>query len=68
MRSYTVLVFFFLAYFTLYNRLQFHPVLTIASGPADFSGGRSGGLVFPSLSEFFTVYCDPYSQTFSHSQ
>ena len=23
--SYTVLVFFFLAYFTLYNRLQFHP-------------------------------------------
>ena len=25
MRSYTVLVFFFLAYFTLYNRLQFHP-------------------------------------------
>ena len=25
----------------------------------DFSGGRSGGLVFPSLSEFSTVYCDP---------
>jgi len=25
MRHYTVLVFFFLAYFTLYNRLQFHP-------------------------------------------
>ena len=25
MCSYTVLVFFFLAYFTLYNRLQFHP-------------------------------------------
>ena len=24
MRQYTVLVFFFLAYFTLYNRLQFH--------------------------------------------
>ena len=24
-REYTVLVFFFLAYFTLYNRLQFHP-------------------------------------------
>ena len=24
MRWYTVLVFFFLAYFTLYNRLQFH--------------------------------------------
>ena len=23
-----------------------------------FSRGRSGGLVFPSLSEFYTVYCD----------
>ena len=29
------------------------PVLTVASWPAsDFSGGRSGGLVFPSLQEF----------------
>ena len=27
-----------------------------------FSGGRSGGLVFPSLSEFSTIYCDPHSQ------
>ena len=26
----------------------------------NFSGGRSGGLLFPSLSEFFTVYCDPH--------
>ena len=25
-----------------------------------FSRGRSGGLVFPSLSEFSTLYCDPY--------
>ena len=25
-----------------------------------FSRGRSGGLVFPSLEEFFTVYCDPH--------
>ena len=25
MRQYTVLVFFFLAYFTLYNRFRFHP-------------------------------------------
>ena len=25
-----------------------------------FSGGRSGGLVFPSLSEFSRVYCDPH--------
>ena len=26
-----------------------------------FSRGRSGGLVFPSLSEFSTVDCDPHS-------
>ena len=26
----------------------------------DFSGGRSGALVFPSLSEFSTVCCDPH--------
>ena len=29
-----------------------------------FSRGRSGGLVFPSLSEFSTVYCHPHSQRF----
>ena len=34
----------------------------------DFSRGRSGGLIFPSLSEFSTVYCDPHSQRFWHSQ
>ena len=28
----------------------------------DFLGGRSSGLVFLSLSEFSTVYCDPHSQ------
>ena len=28
----------------------------------DFSGGRSGGLVVPCLSEFSIVYCDPHSQ------
>ena len=26
----------------------------------DFSWGRSGGLIFPSLEEFSTVYCDPH--------
>ena len=26
----------------------------------DFSGGRSGGLVFPSLEEFSTVCCDTH--------
>ena len=29
-----------------------------------FSRVRSGGLVFPSLEEFSTVYCDPHSQGF----
>ena len=29
-----------------------------------FSRGRSGGLVFLSLSEFPTIYCDPHSQGF----
>ena len=33
-----------------------------------FSRGRSGGLVFPSLSEFSTVDCDPHSQRLWHSQ
>ena len=30
----------------------------------DFSGGRLGGLVFPSLSEFSTVCCNPLNQRF----
>ena len=34
----------------------------------DFSVGRSGGLVFTSLSEFSTVYCDPHSPRLWHSQ
>ena len=29
-----------------------------------FSRGKSGGLVFPSVLKFSTVYCDPYSQQF----
>ena len=33
-----------------------------------FSRGRSGVLVFPSLSEFSTVYCDPHTQRLWHSQ
>ena len=34
----------------------------------DFSRGRSGSLVFPFLSEFSTVYCDPHSQRIWHNQ
>ena len=46
-----------------------YPVLTVASWPAyRFLKSRSGGLVFPSLSEFSTVYCDPHSQRLRHSQ
>ena len=30
----------------------------------DFSGDRSGGLVFISLSVFSTVYCDPHIKDF----
>ena len=33
-----------------------------------FSRGRSGGLIFPSLSEFSIVYCDPHSQRLWHSR
>ena len=33
-----------------------------------FSRDRSGGLVFLSLSEFSTVYCDPHSPRLWHSQ
>ena len=29
----------------------------------DFLGGRSGGLVFPSLEEFSTVCCHPHNNT-----
>ena len=46
-----------------------YPVLTVAFDlHIGFSRGRSGGLVFPSLSEFSTVYCDRHSQRFWHSQ
>src|SRR5574338_384477 len=34
----------------------------------NFSRDRSGGLVFPSLSEFSAVSCDPHSQRLWHSQ
>ena len=47
------------------------PVLTVASWPAYRLLKRQvrwSGLVFPSLSEFSTVYCDPHSQRLWHSQ
>ena len=45
------------------------PVLTVASWPAyTFLKRQVWWLVFPSLSEFSTVYCDPHSQRLCHSQ
>ena len=44
------------------------PVLFLPDLHIGFSKGRSGGLVFPSLSEFSTVYCDPHSQRLWYSQ
>ena len=43
------------------------PVLLLLNLHTDFSGRRSGGLVFPSLEWFFTVCCDPHSQRLWHS-
>ena len=40
------------------------PVLFLCDLHIGFLRGRSGGLVFPSHSEFSTVYCDPHSQRF----
>ena len=45
------------------------PVLTVLPDlHTGFSRDTSGGLVFPSLEEFSTVYCDPHSQRLWHSQ
>ena len=41
------------------------PVLLLLDLHIDFSGDRSGGLVFPSLEEFSTVCDDPHSQSFN---
>ena len=51
---------------SLFFRVQF--LLLLPDLHTDCSRGRSGDLVFPSLSEFSTVYCDPHSQRLWHSQ
>ena len=49
--------------------LLFHvPCMLLPNLHTGFSRGRSGVLVFPSPSEFSTVYCDPHSQRLWHSQ
>ena len=42
------------------NFLEEISILSHSDLHTDFSTGRSFGLVFPSLSEFSTVYCDPH--------
>ena len=51
---------------SLLFHVQFY--LLLSDLHTGFSRGRSGGLVFPSLEEFSTVYCDPHSQRLWHSQ
>ena len=64
MYQYTVLVFFFLAYFTLYNRLQFHPLhqnrfkwLSNSNLNFLFRSGKSYYAIFFTLHFGFKVVC-----------
>ena len=52
----------------LQARLQQYVNRELPDVHTGFSRGRSGGLVFPSLSEFSTVSCYPHSQRLWHSQ
>ena len=56
-RSLDLLLFLFGT--SLLFHVQFY--LFLLDLHTDFSGGRSGGLVFPSLEEFSIVCCDPHS-------
>ena len=60
MTTYSFDVLLFLFETSLLVHVQFY--LLLPDLHTGFSRGRSGGLVFPSLSEFSTVYCDPHSQ------
>ena len=60
MTIYSLDVLLFLFGTSLLSHVQFK--LLLPDLHTGFSGGRSGGLVFPSLSELSTVYCDPHSQ------
>ena len=56
---YSLDVLLFLFGTSLLFHVQF--LLLLPDLHTDFSRSKSGGLVFPSLSEFSTVYCDPRS-------
>ena len=60
MTIYSLDIFLFLFGTSLLFHVQFE--LLLPDLHADFSRGRSGGLVFPSLEEFSTLYCNPHSQ------
>ena len=60
MTIYSLDVLLFLFGTSLLFHVQFD--LLLPDLHTDFSRGRLGGLVFPFLSEFSTVYCDPHSQ------
>ena len=60
MTIYSLDVLLFLFGTSLLFHVQFE--LLLPDLHTDFSRGRSGGLVFSSLEEFSTVYCDPHSQ------
>src|SRR5574340_744464 len=62
---YSLDVLLFLFGTSLLFHVQFY--LLLPDLHIGFSRGRSDGLVFPSLSEFPTVYCDPHSQRLWHS-
>ena len=65
MTIYSLDVLLFLFGTSLLLHVQFELFLPYLH--TDFSGGRSGGLVFQSLSEFSTVCCDPHIQRLRHS-
>ena len=58
MTIYSLDVLLFLFGTSLLFHVQFE--LLLPDLRTDFSRGRLGGLVFPSLSEFSTVYFDPH--------
>ena len=61
------LFFFFKFYFIFKLYIIVLVLPNIKMNPPQVRG-RSGGLIFPSLLEFSTVYCDPHSQMLWHSQ
>src|SRR5574340_1208481 len=63
---YSLDILLFLFGTSLFFHVQFQ--LLLPDLHTHFSRGRSSDLVFPSLSEFPTVDCDPLSQRLWHSQ